>query len=520
VEVQIMTTSEPDVIIAGAGLGGLICGALLAKMEGRKVLVLERNPDIGGKIMSYGYLHDPDLTEEDYRKSLAVCGHSKIVYSDPDFPTIVEKHGLFREWIVDTGWHQMSVGPRNRFAQLATALGKRIHISPTVGFLYYQDGKFEQLSEIAAGWPAESQQERRRVAAYTSRISEEQSHQYDHVDYQSFMESITTDRNVIDYYALMGCYSAGLNDASTVSAGEIVRVNNMNNMAGTHFQRGGGGGVVTGGFRNVATTFAEVIRENGGEIRTGQRVREILVEGNSAVGVRVKPREDEEVTLRAPVIINNIPARYLNGILPDRWWPLDFQQRIKTQFPLAGLLGFIGLREPVETGDGRAGDFSIRRLPGTDDLGVIGGASIFSFEQTSEADPSRAPQGKCLLNTWISLYPESPFGPAEITDEALMQNLIERIYAFFRRQYPQWDDVYEWGYFTQARDMYGLSISPGQLGERRLPVKHPTLHNLFHTGDTTAQWGIATDGVGHGAALTVSAVTGKDYTQLLTPWGR
>lgn len=514
------TTTKPDVIIVGAGLGGLISGALLAKMEGKRVLVIERNPDIGGKIMSYGYLHNPDITEAEYRTSLAACGHSKIVYSEPDFPEIMEKHELFKKWIVDTGWHQMSVGPRNRFAQLAQALGKKIPISPTIGFLYYEGGRFKQISEIAAGWPQESQDERRRVAAYTSRISLEDSHQYDHVDYHSFLQSITSDQRVIDYYGLMGCYSAGLNDPSTVSAGEIIRVNNMNNMAGTHFQKGGGGGVVTGGFKFVADIFAEVIRENGGEILTSSPVREILIEDNVAVGVRYKDSAGEEHEVRADVVINNIPIRHLGRVLPDRYWPLDFKQRIETQFPLAGLLGFIGLKEPIEKGDGKAGDFSIRRLPGTEELGVIGGASIFSFEQTSEADPTRAPEGKCLLNTWISLYPENPFGPAEINNEELIATLIDRIYDFFRAQYPNWDDIYEWGYFTQARDMYGLSISPGQLGDRRLPVKHPTVRNLFHTGDTTEQWGIATDGVGHGAALTVSAVTGKDYTELLAPWGR
>ncbi|WCT05782.1 phytoene desaturase family protein [Rhodococcus qingshengii] len=515
-----MNTTQPDVIIVGAGLGGLISGALLAKLEGKRVLVLERNPDIGGKVMSYGYPHNPDLTESEYRTSLAACGHSKIVYSEPEFSSIVDDHGLFKNWIVDTGWHQMSLGPRNRFSQLATALGKKIDVSPTKGFHYFEDGKYKQLSEIAAGWPKESQDERRRVAQFTSRISVERSHDYDHIDYHAFLESVTSDRRVIDYYGLMGCYSAGLNDPATVSAGEIIRVNNMNNMAGTHFQKGGGGGVVTGGFKNAATVFADVILENDGEIRTSSPVREILVEGNTAVGVRFRDENGEDSEIRAETIINNVPIRHLGRVLDSKHWPLDYQQRIDTQFPLAGLLGFIGLKEPIEKGDGRAGNYNIRRLPGTEDLGVIGGASIFSFEQTSEADPSRAPEGKCLLNTWISLYPESPFGPSEINNDELIQTLIERIYDFFRAQYPQWDDVYEWGYFTRAKDMYGLSISPGQLGDRRLPVKHPTVRNLFHTGDTTEQWGIATDGVGHGATLTVGAVTGKDYTQLLAPWGR
>lgn len=510
-----------DVIIVGSGLGGLICGALLSKMEKKKVLILEKNADVGGKIMSYGYNHNPDLTEEEYRESLGVCGHSKIVYAKPDFSEIMEKHGLFKNYIVDTGWHQMSLGPRNRFAQIASALGKKIPISPTVGFLYYEDDRWKQLSEIAASWPKESQEERRRVARYTSTISKEQSHAYDDVDYDSFLKSITSDQRVIDYYGLMGCYSCGLNCPTTVSAGEIIRVNNMNNYAGMHFERGGGGGVVTGGFKLVANAFEEVILENGGEIRTKNRVREILVEDRVAVGVRVKKADGEEYELRAPIIINNIPPRHMGNVLPKQYWPMELQRRIDTQYAQAGLMGFVGLKEPLEKDPkSKAGNFSIRKLPGTEDLGVIGGASIFSFQQTSEADRSRALNGKCIMDLWVCLYPETPFGPSEIGNEKLIQTLIDRIYDFFRNKYPQWDEIYEWGYFTRAREVYGMSNSPGQTGATRLPIKHPTVGQLFHTGEDLATWGIATDSVGLSALLTVSEATGKDYTNLIAPWGR
>lgn len=515
------TEDKYDVIIIGAGLGGLICGAILSKMEKLKVLILEKNADTGGKIMSYGYLHNPDLTEDEYIESLGVHGYSKIVHAEPDFPTIVEKYGLFKNYIIDTGWHQMSLGPRNRFAQIATMLGKKIPISPTKGFLYHEDGRFKQLSEIAASWPESSREERRRVARYTSTISKEESHLYDDVDYHSFLQSITTDKNVIDYYGLMGCYSCGLNCPTTVSAGEIIRVNNMNNWAGTHFEKGGGGGAVTGGFKMVANIFSEVILENGGEIRTKSRVREILVDGNTAVGVRVKAIGGEEYEVHAPTIINNIPPRHMGNVLPKKYWPLDFQQRIDTQFAQSGLLGFISLKEPIEKDPAsRAGNFSIRRLPGTENLGLIGGASIFSFQQTSEADASRAPAGKCLMDTWVCLYPETPFGPAEINNEKVISTIIECIYAFFRKQYPQWDQIYEWGYFTRAKELYGMSNSPGQMGARRLPTRHPTLKQLFHTGEDVATWGIASDSVGLSALLTVSAATGRDYTQLIAPWGR
>ena len=44
--------NEYDVIVAGGGFGGLSCGSLLAK-NGYKVLVVEKNPTVGGLCSSY-----------------------------------------------------------------------------------------------------------------------------------------------------------------------------------------------------------------------------------------------------------------------------------------------------------------------------------------------------------------------------------------------------------------------------------------------------------------------------------
>lgn len=45
--------NKRDIIVIGAGLGGLLCGALLAK-EGYRVMVLEKNKQIGGSLQSFG----------------------------------------------------------------------------------------------------------------------------------------------------------------------------------------------------------------------------------------------------------------------------------------------------------------------------------------------------------------------------------------------------------------------------------------------------------------------------------
>nr|MBP6315349.1 NAD(P)/FAD-dependent oxidoreductase [Chitinophagaceae bacterium] len=48
---ELQTSS--DIVIVGGGLGGLLCGALLAK-EGKKVVVLEKNKQLGGSLQSFG----------------------------------------------------------------------------------------------------------------------------------------------------------------------------------------------------------------------------------------------------------------------------------------------------------------------------------------------------------------------------------------------------------------------------------------------------------------------------------
>src|SRR5690242_12536269 len=44
--------NEYDVVIVGSGLGGLACGTILAK-EGYKVIVLEKNKQIGGNLQTF-----------------------------------------------------------------------------------------------------------------------------------------------------------------------------------------------------------------------------------------------------------------------------------------------------------------------------------------------------------------------------------------------------------------------------------------------------------------------------------
>lgn len=69
--------------------------------------------------------------------------------------------------------------------------------------------------------------------------------------------------------------------------------------------------------------------------------------------------------------------------------------------------------------------------------------------------------------------------------------------------------------FTQADRIYGAVPAPGIGGDRRPPVQHPLVANLFFTGDTVTQTDVGTNGAAHGAILCANAVSGRDFLPLL-----
>jgi phytoene dehydrogenase-like protein len=114
-----------DVVVIGAGLGGLTAGAILAR-EGRKVLVIERSNSVGGAASSY---KSGDLFVEG----------SLHETSDPHDPRDAKHDALTRagvidavKWIPSEVFYEVRGGPLDRpfvmpdnFADARQALGER-----------------------------------------------------------------------------------------------------------------------------------------------------------------------------------------------------------------------------------------------------------------------------------------------------------------------------------------------------------------------------------------------------------
>jgi protoporphyrinogen oxidase len=502
-----------DVIIVGAGIGGLITGAILAKKDRMKVLVLEKESNIGGRLISFGGPHG-SYSAEEFRRNLRGSAGMWITRTEPSLEKIIEG-GLFQNYILDCGLHGASAGERSRFAILANALGKQVRVSPQVGFLYYRDGEWLQMNDYTKAWPKESRQERSRVARERLLLSTEEASVYDHVDIKSYLESVTDDPYVQEYYSFLAILESGLDDVREISAGEWIKCNNMTSATGAHLVHGGGMGEVTGGWKNLANVFAQVIQENGGEIRTDAKVKEVIIKGHEAKGVWVE-QNGKSSKIEAPIVISNIPMDKVFKVIPETCFPAEMCERIKKIVGFGDVFGFYCTKELLEPKYPKA-YFNVRSLPGIEKMGVEK-PHYFQFEQTTAVDPSKVLKGSGHITLTTMILPVKD--PDEVHDKKLVNILIDAQIGFLREHYPKFDNLLEWTIFTTCERIYSIKPSPGLIGDRRISVKHPTIRNLYFTGDTVSQWDYGISGCAHGATLCAGAVTGKNYLQFFPPYMR
>jgi monoamine oxidase len=502
--------ARKQVVVIGAGMGGMITAALLAREADMDVLVLEKEQVIGGRTMSFGG-HHGQYSEKEYKQILRGASSVHVLASSPSVKEIIEDHDLFNTWIIDAGWHGVSSGNRSRYSTLAKALGKRLPCAPQVGLAYYEDNEFWELTEVVGRWSPEDKAERNRVAAHRLSISNEESHALDHVSLKAYLESISPNQAVREYYGTLSKFQAGINDAADVSAGEWIRVNNITSSTGSHLTSGGGMGDVAGGFRNITLVFAAIAEEAGAEIRTAAKVTEVTFDDHRATGVKVDyGRHDRRrETIEADVVISSLPIYDVYSIIGEQHFPADWRERIAKLQPLPGILGNLVVSELLETRWPK-GMFVVNHLPGVE---MRGGEPAYGYEQTSEIDPGRRLKGDShLLQTWVGLWHRDP---DEYHDTDLQHRLVDAQLDFMRKAYPQFDDVLEWYIFVVAERVYGLNAQPGLVGDRKIPVRHPLISNLYFTGDTVESTDYGTACAAHAAMICASAVSGQDHRKLL-----
>jgi len=448
-----------DAIVIGAGPGGSTCSALLAKW-GLKVLLLDKNAQIGGKAMT--------LSKNGFRHELWP------ILACPSTDTIFEV-------VLD----ELDMAGKLEFYR-PHPLSRTIYGAPS--------GELRTIEMPGAGQAVDpddlfkffgvTDDEAPEVTRFFTDVLAMPPHEQDLLDDVSVIDFVNRYELPRSLYSFIVTFqSEGTqevpNDISCAS--EFVRVFQQNNIKG-------GGIYPEGGFGNMYETFAGAVTANGGDIVLNARVRGIVVENG-----RVKGISTEKGDFSAPVVVSNAGIQpTVLKLVGAEHFDKGYINRVRDLVPS---LGFAGVRyflsEPVMDCQSYM-YFSDNTVSTTQhyleaETGKMP-EETYLYISTNSIYPGMAPEGKQLVYTGLSC----PADPK--TDIKPWVDIVERGVARL------WPDIMK---YAEKKEYYGPaevsalsrdSVVPGaggecvgmgqivgQCGRLQISARAP-IGGLFYTG--------------------------------------
>ncbi|MBX9459164.1 MAG: NAD(P)/FAD-dependent oxidoreductase [Rhizobium sp.] len=405
-----MTTH--DYIVVGSGINALVAAALLGK-KGKKVLVLERNDRIGGclrteEITEPGFRHDVMattmvlfLTSPAYGalgKDLEARG---LEFAHADLPTGVlmpdGRHAILskdRQRNV-AAFEALASGDGQAFARDMDRLGADApFLFSLLGGSLWSGSIFKTV--LMEAWKRGP----RGLAAWFGDAL---------VSGRAHLETTYRSEEMQALFApwVLHC---GLGPESAYSGAMLKVIGFAIELAGCP--------VVKGGADNLLKAFERLITDNGGTIRTGADVDQILGGvGDRATGVRLAG--GEVLTASQGVIASVTPTQLYDRLLKGyvKSPTADVSEGLRTyRYGKGNMQIHYALKSPPRWKAGAdLGKVALLHLtPGLDGVsrasnecerGLLPAVPTICVGQPTAFDPSRAPEGKSIL--WLQL-PEAP----------------------------------------------------------------------------------------------------------------
>ena len=244
-----------DVAVIGSGLGGLCSGALLAN-QGYKVLVLERNPSVGGRFSS---LKHKQLMLPTGGSLVGMGGPLEQVCNEVDAPFDVTPFQVSAYWVKGKGW----IDPGPGSGQLRRAL---VEIS----------GEPETVNTVMAGMKD----------ALVSK-------QYPTGSLLQWLGSLSDSDDIERIFRAIIAATFGPEDVPAVDFFELIAATS-----------GKGIGLARRGLIHLMGGLAKAIRQRGGEVWTRASASAITLDGSRTTGVLVE-RGGQRCTVKAGVVVSN-----------------------------------------------------------------------------------------------------------------------------------------------------------------------------------------------------------------------
>lgn len=446
-----------DVIVIGGGHNGLVCAVLLAR-AGRRVLVLEQAPRLGGAVFSDevtlpGVVHDLFSTNQNTFRGGPVWGQlgadlerlglryahtdapysnvfpggrSLRVYGDParTLAGLREHHGADAD-----GWAELHGLFRRYSPAIFQCLGTPLPSGQAVSWA------LRTLHDLG---PSGALRLAQLLLGSTRDLGE------------AYLETP-------EARAVIACWGMHLDFGPDVSGGAMIPfVEAFGDMEA-------GMSIVEGGASRMIDALSSLLGEHGGEVRTGADVTRIRVEGGRARGVDLA--SGETLDAAEAVIASVTPTALYGQLLRDASVPAVVSRGASRYVYGPGTMMLhlaLSDRAPWTAGEELQRFAYVHIGPYVEDLADTYTAArnallprdpMIVVGQTSTVDPTRAPEGTHVLWVQVRALPARIRGDAagEITADTWAtagEPYAERVMAKLERYAPGLGDL------VQARALF------------------------------------------------------------------
>jgi phytoene dehydrogenase-like protein len=487
-----------DVIIIGAGMGGLTCGAWLSHKR-IKVLVVEQNVQVGGLCSSYK------------RKGFNFTPAASIITGT------TKKDGVFERLIT-----QLGIEKELEFIPLEQ--GYHVHL-PDFNYYLYSGGEearqrlIEQLIKI---FPHETN----GIKAFFDKLVKI----YEQADYATFLGTSPMDvaRILFKCPTLVKNMGRGIvpfvNDfVKDPKLKTVLSINStcanlppsrmsLLGIAGLLIEGGLSNPHLKGGSQTLSETFAKSIRDSGGEVLLGHLVEKILIEDGKAHGVRIKssPRAISEGEVAASGEGKEIAGKYIvsNAAARQTFQKLVGEEKVGKTFlkrlgrleptpPYCALflgldmdlkkMGFVPALHIHSSTYDTDEHFKNVAAKLIDEQGPV---PFFRLQLAPLSDPTSAPEGKTALVIHFIPVPSTGWDNPDWEKRAadLMVRRVEKVVPDLSKHivYQElWSPLTIDNYALSGQDAsIGWALTPTQVGPKRLAQQTP-IKNLLLSGHWT-----------------------------------
>ncbi len=525
-----MNTEKVDVIVIGSGVSGMTAAGMLTKDCGKKVVVFERAPFLGGRCLSYYGKGDKviadgvEMDAEAFKKSL---GHSLCYLGKctPDIETIFEK-GLLDGRTFEAGGHGLFWGNNNRADIVLNHFGKHVEmpLNRGLGFIEWQglneDGTVKKTvsHQVQKGKPYPWMSEEgfaKTMEQLTdmAKLTFEDLGKLTRKSLQEWLEERGMHPEAYNYIKVLAACQTGQAEPRMTSAADFLGYMAMAKYIRMNLITGSVATADKPGTIAIPLALEQPIKDNGGEIWRNTPVTEVVIENGVAKGVKYQ-KDGQEHTLMADNVICTIPPKYAFQVLPETAFPPEWVSFLKEDHWGIGLLtGWAGTKRSIIEDIG-IDKRSFIWMPGitTEEEGFIGVVDMVmcEFDAWKDGEADRAPDGKTEYLFSTALTDEEMRNPERVN------LVIERCEAWARANFPTWDEDVEFILWTPSPDALGTTRP---VGTDRPKHKNPYVAGLWFAGDQYGErsWGCGVDLAALSAVVCVDQMMGTNFEEELFP---